>query len=139
MQAISRRLIRTVATIASRRGVAPRMRLAAARPAAPAWKSIRVAAITQTRLYSGGHHKLTEKEVTERVVNVVKGFEKVDPAKVSAKSHFLNDLGLDSLDAVEVVMALEEEFVIEIPDSEAEKIQSVADAISYIGTHPQAK
>jgi NADH dehydrogenase (ubiquinone) 1 alpha/beta subcomplex 1, acyl-carrier protein len=95
--------------------------------------------VAQTRFYSAAHHKLSESEVTERVLNVVKGFEKVDPAKVSAKSHFVSDLGLDSLDAVEVVMALEEEFVIEIPDSEAEKIQSVADAVNYISTHPQAK
>jgi NADH dehydrogenase (ubiquinone) 1 alpha/beta subcomplex 1 len=93
----------------------------------------------QKRFYAGGAHKLTEAEVTERVLNVVKGFDKVDPNKVSAAAHFANDLGLDSLDAVEVVMALEEEFCIEIPDAEAEKIVSTKDAITYIVTHPQAK
>ena len=49
------------------------------------------------------------------------------------------ELGLDSLDTVEVVMAYEEEFGIEIPDSEADKIQSTADAIAFIASHPQAK
>lgn len=49
------------------------------------------------------------------------------------------DLALDSLDVVEVVMAVEEEFAIEIPDAEADKILSVADAVEYISSHPQAK
>jgi len=48
-------------------------------------------------------------------------------------------LGLDSLDSVEMVMAFEEEFVIEIPDAEADKIMSCKDAIDYITTHPNAK
>ena len=82
---------------------------------------------------------LEKNEVTERVLSVLKGFDKVDPAKLSAESHFQNDLGLDSLDAVEVCMALEEEFVIQIPDAEADKIFSVPDAIEFIATHPQAK
>ncbi len=54
-------------------------------------------------------------------------------------STFQAELGLDSLDTVEVVMAFEEEFSIEIPDSEADKIQSVSDAIEYLAAHPQAK
>jgi NADH dehydrogenase (ubiquinone) 1 alpha/beta subcomplex 1, acyl-carrier protein len=139
MQAVSRSLVRGIATIATRRALSAGIRVSKAKPVAANWKSVRVAMVAQTRFYSAAHHKLSESEVTERVLNVVKGFEKVDPAKVSAKSHFVSDLGLDSLDAVEVVMALEEEFVIEIPDSEAEKIQSVADAVNYISTHPQAK
>jgi len=52
---------------------------------------------------------------------------------------FQKDLGLDSLDTVELVMAIEEEFAIEIPDSEADKILSCGDAISYICTNPMAK
>ena len=52
---------------------------------------------------------------------------------------FKEDLGLDSLDAVEVVMAIEDEFTIEIPDSEADKILSIADAVAYIISHPAAK
>jgi NADH dehydrogenase (ubiquinone) 1 alpha/beta subcomplex 1 len=48
-------------------------------------------------------------------------------------------LGLDSLDIVEVVMAIEDEFAIEIPDQEADKIESIKDAIDYISSHPMAK
>ena len=54
-------------------------------------------------------------------------------------AHFKNDLGLDSLDTVEVVMALEEEFGFEIPDNEADKIDSVKVAVEFIASHPQAK
>ncbi|KAK6915772.1 Phosphopantetheine binding ACP domain, partial [Dillenia turbinata] len=67
---------------------------------------------------------LDKSEVTDRVISVVKNFEKVDPSKVTPNAHFQNDLGLDSLDAVEIVMALEEEFGFEIPDNEADKINS---------------
>ena len=58
---------------------------------------------------------------------------------MSATAKFKEDLDLDSLDAVEVVMAIEEEFSIEIPDSEADKILSIPDAIAYIVNHPMAK
>ena len=54
-------------------------------------------------------------------------------------SSFQSELGLDSLDTVEVVMAFEEEFSIEIPDSEADKILSVSDAVEYVASHPAAK
>ena len=60
-------------------------------------------------------------------------------AKVTPAAKFKDDLDLDSLDAVEVVMALEEEFCIEIPDSEADKILSIPDAVAYISGHPMAK
>ena len=55
--------------------------------------------------------------------------------QVTPTASFQKDLGLDSLDTVEVVMAFEEEFAVEIPDSEADKILSTADAISYIAAH----
>jgi len=58
---------------------------------------------------------------------------------VTPDAHFKNDLGLDSLDTVEVVMALEEEFGFEIPDNEADKINSVKVAVEFIASHPQAK
>ena len=59
--------------------------------------------------------------------------------QVTASASFSGDLGLDSLDAVELVMALEEEFGFEIPDAEADKLSSTAEAISYLAAHPQAK
>ena len=62
----------------------------------------------------------------------------VDPQEVVPGASFINDLGADSLDTVELVMAFEEEFGIEIPDEEAEKILSVGQAIEYIKNH-QAK
>ncbi|XP_024024523.1 acyl carrier protein 2, mitochondrial [Morus notabilis] len=82
---------------------------------------------------------LDKSEVTDRVISVVKNFQKVDPAKVTPIAHFQNDLGLDSLDAVELVMALEEEFRFEIPDNEADKISSISLAVDFIASHPQAK
>lgn len=58
---------------------------------------------------------------------------------MNASSNFIKDLGLDSLDQVELVMALEDEFAIEIPDDEAERITTVEDAVRYIASHPMAK
>ena len=73
------------------------------------------------------------------MITVVSNFEKVEASKVTATAKFKEDLDLDSLDAVEVVMAVEEEFGIEIPDSEADKIWSVAEAVAYVAGHPMAK
>lgn len=63
----------------------------------------------------------------------------MNASKVSPNARFKEDLDLDSLDAVEVVMAIEEEFAIEIPDAEADKILSIADAVKYVSAHPMAK
>lgn len=82
---------------------------------------------------------LDAKDVSDRIINVVKNFDKVDASKVSPSAKFADDLGLDSLDTVEVVMAIEDEFAIEIPDAEADKIMSIEDAIQYISGHPMAK
>ena len=88
-------------------------------------------------MYGAGF--LDKSEVTDRVVSVVKNFNKVDPAKVGPTSVFASDLGLDSLDTVEVVIAMEEEFAVEIPDAEADKITSVAEAVEYLAANPDAK
>ncbi|SPO20474.1 probable ACP1 - mitochondrial acyl-carrier protein [Ustilago trichophora] len=81
---------------------------------------------------------LSKSDIETRIVDVLKTFEKVDPSKVAATSSFTTDLGLDSLDAVEVVMAIEEEFTIEIPDEEADNITTVQQAIDYIAKSPEA-
>ncbi|MFK7770012.1 MAG: acyl carrier protein [Mariniblastus sp.] len=70
--------------------------------------------------------------VEERVVNIVAEQLGVDKDKIKRESNFVNDLGADSLDTVELVMELEEEFDINIPDDAAEKIQTVGEAISHI-------
>ncbi|XP_008786832.1 acyl carrier protein 1, mitochondrial-like [Phoenix dactylifera] len=87
---------------------------------------------------SHGDDHLTREEVVERVLDVVKSFPKVDPSMVTPDVHFQKDLGLDSLDNVEIVMALEEEFKLEIPDKEADKIDSCSLAIEYVSNHPMA-
>lgn len=71
-------------------------------------------------------------DVAERVKKIVVEHLGVEPEKVTEEASFIDDLGADSLDTVELVMAFEEEFNIEIPDDAGEKIQTVADAISFI-------
>jgi acyl carrier protein len=73
--------------------------------------------------------------VQERVVKIVAEQMGVDKGKVSPETSFVNDLGADSLDTVELVMELEDEFDISIPDEDAEKIQTVGQAIQYIEEH----
>ncbi|KAG1755193.1 acyl carrier protein [Suillus paluster] len=80
---------------------------------------------------------LSKETVQTRILDVIKGFERVDAAKLTTSSSFTDDLGLDSLDAVEVVMAVEEEFAIEIPDAEADEIKTVQQAIDYIVKTPE--
>ena len=68
----------------------------------------------------------------ERVTDIVAEQLGVDKDKISAETSFVNDLGADSLDTVELVMELEEEFDINIPDDAAEKIQTVGQAVAFI-------
>jgi len=75
--------------------------------------------------------------VEERVKQIVVEQLGVSEDEVSGDSSFIDDLGADSLDTVELVMALEEEFNCEIPDEEAEKIMTVKDAIDYVNTHTE--
>lgn len=74
-------------------------------------------------------------ELEEKVKKIIVDQLGVDAAEVTPEASFIEDLGADSLDTVELVMALEEEFGIEIPDEQAEKIATVKDAIEYIRTH----
>ncbi|HEX8362339.1 MAG TPA: acyl carrier protein [Longimicrobium sp.] len=72
-----------------------------------------------------------EQKVKEIIINELG----VEQEKVTPEARFVDDLGADSLDTVELVMAFEEEFGMEIPDEDAEKLQTVGDAITYIQSH----
>ena len=71
-------------------------------------------------------------DITDRVKKIVVEHLNVEESKVSDEASFIDDLGADSLDTVELVMAFEEEFDIEIPDDAAETIQTFGDAVKYI-------
>jgi len=73
--------------------------------------------------------------VEQKVKSIIVEQLGVEESQVTENAKFVEDLGADSLDTVELVMALEEEFGLEIPDTEAEKIRSVGDAIRYIETN----
>ncbi len=74
----------------------------------------------------------TQEEVADKVIAIVSEQLSVDKAEISKETSFVNDLGADSLDTVELVMELEDEFDMNIPDEEAEKLQTVGSAIDYI-------
>ena len=75
---------------------------------------------------------MSDKSIEEKVKAIIVEQLGVNPDQVTPDAKFIEDLGADSLDTVELVMALEEEFGQEIPDEEAEKLQSVGDVIKYI-------
>jgi acyl carrier protein len=75
------------------------------------------------------------KEIIEKVKQIISEQLGVEESEVTPSASFVDDLGADSLDTVELVMALEEQFDIEIPDEDAEKIRTVQDAIDYIEKH----
>ncbi len=75
---------------------------------------------------------MSEKSIEQRVKDIIVEQLGVKPEQVTPEAKFIEDLGADSLDTVELVMALEEEFGSEIPDEQAEKLQSVGDVIKYV-------
>ncbi len=75
----------------------------------------------------------------ERVKKIIVEQLGVNPEQVATEASFIDDLGADSLDTVELVMALEEEFDIEIPDEDAENITTVGEAIEYVEEHVQSE
>ncbi|KAI9008864.1 NADH:ubiquinone oxidoreductase 9.6kD subunit [Phycomyces nitens] len=95
---------------------------------------LRASPVIVSRFYSVPRDK-----VESRVLDIVKGFQKVDDTKVTLSSNFIKDLGLDSLDTVEVVMAIEEEFSVEIPDKDADAIKTVQEAVDYIAKRDDAQ
>ena len=77
-------------------------------------------------------------DVKSRVISIIVDKLGVAEDEVTTEASFTNDLGADSLDTVELVMGLEEEFEIEIPDEESDKIKTIQDAIDYITAHAEA-
>lgn len=75
---------------------------------------------------------MSNPSIEERVIKIVCDQMGTTPDKITRESSFINDLGADSLDTVELVMEFEDEFEISIPDEDAEKIQTVGDAVKYI-------
>jgi acyl carrier protein len=77
-------------------------------------------------------------ELEKQVITLIAKSLKISEDTVKAESSFVEDLGADSLDIVELVMAMEDEFQIDIPDKDAESIRTVQDAVNYIQTHKGA-
>jgi len=78
---------------------------------------------------------VTEQEIESKVIKIVAEQLGVNEAEIKNESSFVDDLGADSLDTVELVMEFEDEFEISIPDEDAEKIQIVGNVVDYIGSH----
>ncbi|XP_072949609.1 uncharacterized protein ND-ACP isoform X3 [Epargyreus clarus] len=87
--------------------------------------------VASVRKYSNAP-PLTLELVRSRVLLVLQLYDKISPDKLTLESHFINDLGLDSLDHVEVIMAMEDEFGFEIPDGDAERLVRPKDIVQYI-------
>ncbi len=81
----------------------------------------------------------TVAEIAEKVIQIVSEQMSVDKGEISRDTSFVNDLNADSLDTVELVMELEDEFDLSIPDDEAEKLGTVGEAIDYIKNHLEGK
>ncbi len=78
-------------------------------------------------------------EIEQKVIQIVSEQMSVDKSEISRETSFVNDLNADSLDTVELVMELEDEFDMTIPDEEAEKLKTVGEAIDYIQKHLSVK
>ncbi|KAG6454874.1 hypothetical protein O3G_MSEX008914 [Manduca sexta] len=81
---------------------------------------------------TGAQSKPSIDEIKERVLKVCRAYDKLSGSQLTVESHFMNDLGLDSLDHVEVIMAMEDEFGFEIPDADAERLVRPKDIIQYV-------
>jgi len=92
----------------------------------PAW--------AQIRCYSGAD-PLNMQFINDRVMLVLNLFDKIDNSKLSLESHFINDLGLDSLDHVEIMLMIEDEFGFEIPDDHGERLVTPGMIVKYVADH----
>ncbi|KAL7617274.1 acyl carrier protein 3, mitochondrial [Lactuca sativa] len=93
--------------------------------------------VINRQLCTSTHTHSNHDQVIARVIGLVKKFDKIDTTKVTGLADFQKDLSLDSLDRVELVMAFEQEFSIEIPDEEADKLKCCADVAQYIISAPK--
>jgi len=89
--------------------------------------------------YRGGTNFMADKSIEEKVKDIIVEQLGVNPEQVTPQASFIEDLGADSLDIVELVMAFEEEFSVEVPDEDAEKLQTVGDVINYIKERAKPK
>jgi len=89
-------------------------------------------ALPLTKQYSSGPPHTLEL-IQDRVMLVLQLFDKIDPTKLKVESHFLRDLGLDSLDHVEIMFAIEEEFMFEVPDDDMDRLMSAEQIVRYLG------
>lgn len=80
-------------------------------------------------------NNLMSDNIESQVKEIIAAQLSVDPEKVTTDAKFIEDLGADSLDTVELVMAFEDKFSVEVPDEDAEKLKSVADVVAYIESH----
>ncbi|XP_037767090.1 acyl carrier protein, mitochondrial [Chelonia mydas] len=134
---VRRRLLPRLPPPAARRpgpGPAPAAlsALCSRRPAARAAPGPQVSGTLQLCRHYSDLPPLTLESIKERVLYVLKLYDKVDPEKLTVTAHFMKDLGLDSLDQVEIIMAMEDEFGFEIPDTEAEKLMCPQEIVDYI-------
>uniref|UniRef100_A0A8C8RV27 Acyl carrier protein n=1 Tax=Pelusios castaneus TaxID=367368 RepID=A0A8C8RV27_9SAUR len=101
-------------------------------PALPGSLPVPVSGVLQFYRCYSDEPPLSLETITERVLYILKLYDKVDPEKLTVDSHFMKDLGLDSLDQVEIIMAMEDEFGFEIPDGDAEKLMCPQEIVDYI-------
>lgn len=95
--------------------------------------------VMPSRYYSEAATKLTPEAIQTRVFDVIRAFNQSSAdAKITSETSFHKDLGLDSLDTVELLVAVEEEFDIEIPDKIADELKTVGETIKYIASNPES-